>query len=74
MRVELDDVGEKKRKITVELQGEKVRLQVKEKDKIKAEASVGLGELKQVLGMLTSGGTPESEEPEESGELEESEE
>jgi hypothetical protein len=41
MRVKLDDVDEERRKITVELQGEKVRLQVKERDEIKAEASVG---------------------------------
>lgn len=65
MRVELDDIDEGKRKITVELQGEKVRLQIKEKDKTKAEASVGLEELRRTLGMLASGGTPEPGEPEE---------
>lgn len=63
MRVEPDDVDEKKRKITVELQGEKVKLQVKEKDKTKAEASVGLEELKRALGMLTNSDAPEFEEP-----------
>lgn len=71
MRIELDDIDEERRKVTVELQGEKVRLQVREKDKAKAEASVRLEELKRALGMLAS--SSESE-PERFGESEEPEE
>lgn len=71
MRVELDDIDEEKRKVTVELQGEKVRLQVREKDKTRAEASLKLEELRRALGMLASSWEPEPEEPQEPEEPEE---
>ena len=71
MRVELDDIDEEKRKVTVELQGEKVRLQVREKDKTRAEASLKLEELRRALGMLASSGEPEPGEPQEPEEPEE---
>jgi len=61
MRVELDDAGEEKRKITVEVREGKVRIEVREKDKVKAEATAELDELKHALGMLT--GAPEPKGP-----------